>query len=335
MHAIPSPYLLFLGKETDFQNAKTASGILHWRPDFCGGQYRMPGCEVDLGIADLTIEQAVKAGIKTLVIGTAPAGGAVDEGWVSVLSGALEAGLDLAAGLHQRLVDIPALAEAAQKHGRQLFDVRQPDQDFTVGSGQPRTGKRLLTVGTDCAVGKMFTSLALMREMQARGMEADFRATGQTGIFIAGGGVCIDAVVADFISGAAESLSPNNRADHWDLIEGQGSLFHPSYAGVTLGLLHGSQPDFLVLCHDASRTDICDVEGFAVPDLRDCMASYLSAARLTNPKAAFVGIAVNTSSLDDKTASAYLENTSREFGLPCCDPVRTGLSAIVDVLETL
>src|SRR5262249_59701916 len=148
--------------------------------------------------------------------------------WTGVLKRALELGLDLASGLHKRLSDVPALAEAAKRHGRQLFDVRHPTRDFAVGTGKKRPGKRLLTVGTDCSIGKMYTALALEKAMRARAFDADFRATGQTGIFIAGSGVSIDAVVADFISGAVEYLSPAAEPNHWALIQGQGSSFHAS-----------------------------------------------------------------------------------------------------------
>ena len=134
--------------------------------------------------------------------------------------------------------------------------MRQPPNNFKVGTGEKRAGKRLLTVGTDCAVGKKYTALAIEKTLRARGVDANFRATGQTGIFISGRGIAIDSVIADFIAGAAEWLSPANQPEHWDIIEGPGSLFNPAYAGVTLGLVHGSQPDALVICHDARRTRI-------------------------------------------------------------------------------
>jgi uncharacterized NAD-dependent epimerase/dehydratase family protein len=234
--------------------------------------------------------------------------------------------------LHQRLTDYPKLQETAGRLGRQLFDVRHPTRTFAVGTGEKRSGKRLLTVGTDCSVGKMYTTLALEQEMHGRGLKADFRATGQTGIFIAGTGVSVDAVVADFISGAIEWLSPAADDDHWDLIEGQGSLFHASYAGVSLGLLHGAQPDALVLCHEPTRTHMRGLPGYKLPDLKTCKEANLAAARLTNPAARFVGISINTASLDDAAATDILRRTEAEFGLPTVDPVRTGVAAIVDQL---
>ncbi|HTO81457.1 MAG TPA: DUF1611 domain-containing protein, partial [Methylomirabilota bacterium] len=251
--SIARPYVMFLGDAADQLAAKTAQGVKDWRPDWCVGQLRLPGCNADLRLPDMTLEQAVAAGVKTVIVGVANRGGVIGESWIGVLKRALELGLDLASGLHKRLSDVPALAEAARKHGRQLFDVRHPTRDFAVGTGRKRPGKRMLTVGTDCSIGKMYTALALEKAMKARGLKADFRATGQTGIFIAGDGVSIDAVVSDFVSGAVEWLSPANDPDHWDLIEGQGSLFHASFAGVSLGLLHGAQPDVLVLCHEPTR----------------------------------------------------------------------------------
>ena len=265
---IEHPYLLFLGDAADHLAAKTAQGVKDWRPEWCLGQLRMKGCNADLGLPDLSLEEAYEQGARTLVVGVANRGGVISEAWTTLLERALQMGYDLAAGLHQRLADVPRLSDAAADGGRRLHDVRHPSQNFAVGSGRKRPGKRLLAVGTDCSVGKMYSTLALERDMRARGMKADFRATGQTGILIAGSGVSIDAVVADFISGAVESLSPDNEPDHWDVIEGQGSLFHASYAGVSLGLLHGAQADALVLCHEPTRGHMR-----GLPDYLHCLAS--------------------------------------------------------------
>lgn len=330
--AIAQPYLLFLADAHDQLAAKTAQGIVHWRPDWCLGQLRLPGCKADLRIADMTIDDAVKAGAKTMIVGVANRGGTVGGAWLATLDEALDRGLDLASGLHRKLSDIPAVRDKAAKLGRQLFDVRHPTRDFAVASGKKRSGKRLLTVGTDCSVGKMYTSLALEKEMRQRGMNADFRATGQTGIFIAGEGVSIDAVVADFISGAVEWLAPENSADHWDLIEGQGSLFHASYAGVSLGLLHGAQADVLVMCHEPTRPHMRGLPEYKLPDLASCIAANETAARLTNPDARCIGISINTSGLDKAAAEKLLRETEAKHGLPAVDPFRTGVAAIVDRL---
>jgi uncharacterized NAD-dependent epimerase/dehydratase family protein len=329
---IEAPYLMFLGTAPDQLAAKTAQGIVHWRPDWCVGQMRLEGCQADLGLPDMDLEAAVAAGVKTVIVGVANRGGILSPDWVALLTRALELGLDLASGLHQRLADYPKLQETAARLGRQLFDVRHPTQHFAVAAGVKRSGKRLLAVGTDCSVGKMYTTLALEREMKARGLKADFRATGQTGIFIAGSGVSIDAVVADFISGAVEWLSPANEEDHWDLIEGQGSLFHASYAGVSLGLLHGAQPDALVLCHEPTRSHMRGLPTFPLPDLKTCLEANLKAAKLTNPAVRCIGIAINTAALDEAAATDLLRRVEAEFDLPTVDPVRNGVGAIVDKL---
>jgi uncharacterized NAD-dependent epimerase/dehydratase family protein len=330
--AIQHPYLLFLGDAPDQLAAKTAQGVAHWRPEWCVGQLRLDGCKADLGLTDMTLEEGKAAGAKTLIVGVANRGGVFSEKWISLLEQALLLGYDLAAGLHNRLVDVAVLKAAAAQHGRQLFDVRHPTREFEVANGKKRPGKRLLAVGTDCSVGKMYTTLALEKEMKARGMKADFRATGQTGILIAGSGVSIDAVVADFISGAVEYLSPANEADHWDLVEGQGSLFHASFAGVSMGLLHGAQADALVLCHEPTRAHMRGLPDYKLPDLEACMAANLAAARLTNPAARFVGIAVNTSQMDKAKIEGYLAGLSDKFGLPAVDPFATGVAPIVDAL---
>lgn len=327
---IQTPYLLFLGDADDPLAVKVAQGIGDWRPDSAIGQFRMPDCHADLGLSDMTIAQAVAAGAKTLVVGVANRGGVISDAWVEILREALVQGMDIAAGLHNRLADVPVLKADADRLGRHLFDVRHPTQTFDVATGVKRSGKRLLPVGTDCSCGKMYTALAIEKELRSRGVSADFRATGQTGILIAGRGVAIDAVVADFISGAAEWLSPDNDDDHWDIIEGQGSLFHASFAGVTTGLIHGAQPDALVLCHEPTRTHMRGLPGFPLPELGECMDATLRVARLTNPDAKFVGVAVDTSRLDGRKAEAYLTQTEQALGLVTVDPVRNGVARIVD-----
>jgi uncharacterized NAD-dependent epimerase/dehydratase family protein len=333
MSSIRHPYLLFLGDAADQLAAKTAQGVAQWRPEWCVGQFRLPNCNADLGLQDLTLEEAAAAGAKTLIVGVANRGGRISDEWIDVLERALQLGMDLASGLHKKLGDIEVLRASAKQHGRQLFDVRHPTEEFDVASGTRREGKRLLAVGTDCSVGKMYATLALEKEMRARGMKADFRATGQTGILIAGSGVSIDAVVADFISGAVEWLSPDNEPDHWDLIEGQGSLFHASFAGVSMGLLHGAQADALVLCHEPTRTHMRGLPHYPLPDLKLCMERNLEAAQLTNPDVEFVGIAVNTSGLGPAKGDDLLKKLSDDFGLPAVDPVRTGVSGIVDTVQ--
>jgi uncharacterized NAD-dependent epimerase/dehydratase family protein len=329
---IQHPYLLFLGDAPDQLAAKTAQGIAQWRPDWCLGQLRLAGAKADLGLPEMTVADAAAQDARTLILGVANRGGVINESWMPVLLEALDRGLDLASGLHRKLADVPALAERARALGRQLFDVRHPTRDFAVGTGARRPGKRLLAVGTDCSIGKMYTTLALEKEMRARGLKADFRATGQTGIFIAGAGVSIDAVVADFISGAVEWLSPANDPDHWDLVEGQGSLFHASYAGVSLGLLHGAQPDLLVMCHEPGRPHMRGLPHYRLPSLEDCIEANLRAARLTNPEVRLLGFSLNTSLLDASAASRALREVEARFGLPAVDPLRTGVGPLVDAI---
>ncbi|AWB22945.1 DUF1611 domain-containing protein [Methylobacterium currus] len=328
---IATPYLMFLGDVPDRLAAKTAYGIVDWRPEWCVGQLRLPGCAADLGIPDLTIEEGIAKGARTLIVGVVNAGGVLPPHWVASIVQALEAGLDVASGLHTRLGSVPAIAEAASRHGRQLHDVRHSDQRFDTGKGTRRPGKRLLTVGTDCSVGKKYTVLALEKGMRARGLDADFRATGQTGVFISGRGVAIDAVVADFISGAVEWIAPAADPNHWDLIEGQGSLFHPSFAGVSLGLLHGAQADAFVVCHEPTRTTMRGVK-HPLPSLQEVIDLTVRLGRLTNPDIRPTGIAVNTQALEEGEARALLDRLAAEHGLPATDPVRFGVEGLVDRL---
>ncbi|WP_114858061.1 N-acetyltransferase DgcN [Azospirillum brasilense] len=328
---IPHPYLMFLGDVQDQLGAKTAQGIVDWRPDWCLGQIRLDGCKADLGIPDMTIAEAAGQGARTLVVGVVNAGGVLPEHWTSVIVQAIESGMDVASGLHTRLESIPAIAEAAARHGRQLFNVRHSDQSFATGKGTKRPGRRLLTVGTDCSVGKKYTALALEKEMRARGMDADFRATGQTGVFISGRGVAIDAVVADFISGAVEWIAPAADPAHWDLIEGQGSLYHPSFAGVSLGLLHGAQPDAFVVCHEPTRSTMRGVQ-HPLPSIQEVIDLTIRCGQLTNPGIRPVGIAINTKAYGEDEARACLAAAAKAHGLPASDPIRFGVGEIVDRL---
>jgi len=329
---IDKPYLLFLGDVADQLAAKTAQGVVHWRPEASLGQLRLDGCKADLGLPEMTIDAAAAAGARTFLVGVANSGGILPEHWVATIVDAIEAGMDVASGLHMRLADLPAIRAAAERQGVRLFDVRHPTRSFATGKGTRRPGKRILAVGTDCSCGKMYTTLALEKEMRERGMKADFRATGQTGILITGEGVSIDAVVADFISGAVEWLCPANDPDHWDIVEGQGSLFHPSFAGVSLGLLHGSQPDFLVLCHEPTRTHMRGLPHQPLPGLALCLQRNLEAAQLTNPDVRALGVSINTAALSEAAARDYLAKVEDELQLPTVDAFRTGVAKLLDAL---
>ena len=329
---IAHPYLLFLGDVPDALAAKTGVGIVDWRRDWCIGQYRLPGCAADAGLADMTPAEAAAAGARTMIIGAVNAGGVLPDHWVASIVAALDAGLDIASGLHTRLSDVPEIREAAERTGRHLRDVRHSEISFATGKGTKRSGRRLLAVGTDCSVGKKYTALALEKAMRTAGFDADFRATGQTGIFISGRGVSLDAVIADFISGAAEWISPAAEPDHWDVIEGQGSLFHPSFAGVTLGLLHGSQPDAFVVCHEPTRTTMRGVDT-PLPSIRQVIDLTVACGRLTNPDIRCVGICINTAALPETDARREITETERAYDLPTTDPVRFGCAPIVEFIE--
>jgi uncharacterized NAD-dependent epimerase/dehydratase family protein len=332
MHRLRKPYLLFLGDVQDKLTAKTAFGLKDWCAEDVVGEWSLPGCGVTLGLARLSPQQAAARGAGSIIVGIAPTGGRLPAHWVTELAAAADAGLDVVSGLHTRLTAFPELVQAASRRAVRLIDVRHGERTYGAASGRKRSGKRVLTVGTDCALGKKYTALALAKNLKARGIAASFRATGQTGIMISGEGIAIDAVIADFIAGAAEHLSPDNAPDHWDVIEGQGSLYHPAYAGVTLGLLHGSQPDAIVLCHDPSRQTIDEYPDFPIPDLRVAIEDYLRAGRLTNRAIRCVGLSINTSSLSDTDCTEYFRCVTAELGLPACDPVRTGVDVLADAL---
>lgn len=329
---IPGPYLVYLGSVTDELAVKTARGFAYWRPGAAIAETAEPGCPVSVGLPRMSPSEAAAKDARTAVLGFANAGGVMDRATIAFCVEALHAGLNVASGLHVRLSANPEIKAAAEAAGLSLFDVREPPASLPVGNGRRRAGRRLLTVGTDCSVGKMYTTLALERELRQRGVAADFRATGQTGILIAGSGVPIDAVVADFIAGAAEWLTPPRGDDGWDLVEGQGSLFHPAYAGVSLGLLHGAQADALVLCHEAGRQTIRHTLDCPIPPLDHCLQRNLEAARLTNPDVQAVGVAVNTSTLSKEEALRYCAEIEDELGLPCQDPVAVGVDRIVNRL---
>ena len=330
---IPTPYLLFLGDAPDALAGKVAQGIKDWRPELCVGQIMLEGCGADMGLENLTIEEAVAKGAKSMVIGVANRGGVIADSWKEVIVEALDAGMDVASGLHNLLRDDPQLVEAAERNRRGLHDVRVPSVQYPIATGVRRTGKRCLAVGTDCSVGKMYTAMCMEREMRERGMKATFRATGQTGILITGNGVPLDAVIADFMAGAVEYLTPDNDADHWDLIEGQGSLYHASYSGVTLALIHGGQPDNLILCHEPTRTHMRGLPTYQQPRLEELRDTALTLARVVNPECKVVGISINTQHLSDEEATELCAETEKRMGLPTVDPYRHGAGRLVDALS--
>jgi len=326
---IQTPYLLFLGDAPDALAAKVAQGIKDWRPENSVGQFRMEGCKADMNLQDMTLQEGLDAGAKTLVIGVANRGGFISDAWKTVLVEALEMGYDIASGLHNLLRDEDELQRAAKVNGRTLHGVK-------------RKGKRVLAVGTDCSAGKMYTALCMDAEMRKRGMKSTFRPTGQTGILITGGGVPLDAVIADFMAGAVEYLTPDNDADppdndadHWDHIEGQGSLFHASYSGVTMALIHGGQPDALILAHEPTRTHMRGLPDYKLPSLEALRDLALTVARVVNPACVVAGISINTQHLGEDEAKAYVAEVEARMGLPTTDPYRFGAEKLVDALEKL
>ena len=329
MPELKTPYLLYLGTSDNPLSIKISRGLAEWRPEYCVGE---TGGKLTLGLRKMSPAEAVAAGAKTFVVGLANGGGIFDPAWTPAVLAAIRAGMDIASGMHQRLADIPEIARAAAEQRVILHDIRHRTDAVPLGTGQPRSGRRILTVGTDCSVGKMYTALAIEREMQRRHFDVDFRATGQTGIFIAGEGVAVDAVVADFIAGAIEQLCPSNDAGHWDVIEGQGSLFNPAFAGVSLGLLHGAQADILVMCHEAGRDQIKDMPGFAVPELQECIDTNLRLARLTNPAVKLGAISLNCRLVGAQQAERHCAELAERFGVPCFDPLLHGTTQFVDSL---
>ncbi len=330
---VAKPYVIFVGDESSPVYTKTGAGIAYWDPENCVGQIRLAPTAADLGLPDMTLDDALAAGARTLVIGIAVVGGAIPPTMRSVIIEALTRGLDVASGTHDRLAEDSEFAAAAALSGATITDVRVPPVGLPVGKGVKRRGQRLLTVGTDCALGKKYTALALTREMVARGMDATFRATGQTGILISGSGVPIDAVVADFVSGAAETLSPDAPESHWDVIEGQGAILHPGYAAVSMGLLMGSQPDAVVVCTDAVRETIVGWPDFPIPSIQEVIDLTLRIGSVVNPDIRVVGISANTSGLPEAQRGHYLREVSETYGVPAVDSLATGVGPIVDVLQ--
>ena len=330
---IQQPYVLFLGDAPDPLAAKVAQGIKDWRPGLSIGQITLPGCKADMGLKNLSIKESVSMGAKTLVIGVANRGGIISDKWKDVLKEAIISGLDIASGLHNLLRDESELVNLAKIHNTNLIDVRVPTVEYPIANGIKRSGKRCLAVGTDCSIGKMYTAIALEKEMKNKGLKATFRATGQTGILITGDGVPLDAVIADFMAGSIEHLTPDNDEDHWDIIEGQGSLYHPSYSGVTMALVHGGQPDALILCHEPTRSHMRGLPGYSLPTLRELNDTAIKLAKVVNKNVKVIGISVNTSNMGNEKALEYLKQVEEEMKLPTVDPVLTGTSRLVEELD--
>ncbi len=342
-----SPRHLILA-DGDFgpMTSKTANSIIRYQPDRVVAV--LDRAQAGKTVQDVlgfggeipvvsSMDEGLALGADSVLIGIAPSGGRLPDAWRDWLRTALEHGCDIVSGLHTHIGDDAMLAEAARMHGRTISDLRKPPADLPIASGKAKELEALvvLTVGTDCNVGKMTAQLQLVKQLNGRGLATTFVPTGQTGIMIEGWGIAVDAVVADFIAGAAERITVQGGQDaDIVLVEGQGSINHPGYSGVTLGLLHGSCPDAMILCHQASRDHIGDyrkASWLEIPPLSKYVDMYEMIGSAVHPTKV-IGIAMNTYDLDAEAAWQACEAATRETGLPCTDPVRFDAAPLVDAI---
>jgi uncharacterized NAD-dependent epimerase/dehydratase family protein len=328
--------------------SKTANSVIRYRPEstlaVLDRQHAGMTVQDVLGFGgSIPVVPSMRAGLQlgptAVLIGIAPAGGRLPDEWRNWLAEALDAGCDLWNGLHTFLGDDPMLASKAKANGRKILDLRKPPVDLPIASGAAKTVEPyvVLTVGTDCNVGKMTAQLQLLNELNASGLRARFVPTGQTGIMIEGWGIAVDAVIADFIAGAAERLvlqASDNPADII-LVEGQGSINHPGYSAVTLGLMHGSCPDGMILCHQSTRDYIGDYREAAwlrIPPLSEYVRLYETIGSAVHPTRV-IGISLNTYDLSDEAARRACEAATRETGLPATDPVRFDSDPLIEAIQ--
>jgi uncharacterized NAD-dependent epimerase/dehydratase family protein len=325
------------------ETSKTANACIRYTPDHVVGvidsRHAGKTSQLIIGFGGsipvvATLDDGLALGPNALLIGIAPPGGQIPAEWVQLVRRAIEHKLEIWSGLHSFLGDIPELAEAARTHGVTIHDLRRPPAKITVANGRVRSvdATVVLTVGTDCNIGKMTTQLQLLGSLRDKGIRTSFAATGQTGILIEGRGISVDAVVADFISGAAEKLVLDCAADSdLVLVEGQGSIIHPSYSGVTYGLLHGSLPHAQVMCAQPSRKAINRCDWVKIPPLPDFIRLSETVAAPLRP-APVIAVALNTYDLDDDTARRTIEQVQRETGLPTTDVVRYDPAPVADAI---
>jgi uncharacterized NAD-dependent epimerase/dehydratase family protein len=332
--------ILAEGKSGDPHFGKTAHGVMRYRPeDVVAIQDSLRPAETEEGFPVVgSVKDAARYEPTTALVGVATQGGRFPPAWRELLVDAIRAGLDVENGLHEFISDDAELAALAREHGVELRDLRKPPPGLNVPTGGNLThgATTILAVGSDCAIGKMTVALELDREARRRGVRSEFVPTGQTGIAIAGWGIAVDAVVSDFIAGAAEQLVLEGveRGGEVLFVEGQGSLLHPAYSGVTLGLIHGSAPDHYVLCHMAGETVVDGDRRFLIPPLSDLISLHERMSLLARP-AAVRAIALNTRQLDDAAARRAIDGAEAETGLPADDPVRFGPGKLVDALQPL
>jgi uncharacterized NAD-dependent epimerase/dehydratase family protein len=330
--------ILAEGRSGDPHFGKTARGVMRYRPEEIVAvlDSQSDAARVDGFPRVGTVADALRYEPTTALVGVATQGGRFPPAWRELLKDCIAAGLDLESGLHEFVSNDPELVALAAQHGVELRDLRRPPDGLDVPSGANLThgATTILTVGSDCAIGKMTVALELDREARSRGIRSEFVPTGQTGIAIAGWGIAVDAVIADFIAGAAERLVVEGaeRGGEVLFVEGQGSLLHPAYSGVTLGLIHGSAPHGYVLCHMAGSTVVDGDERFPIPPLAELVRLHEWISLLPRPAKVHC-IALNTRELDDDAARQAVANAEEATGLPADDPVRFGAAKLVDALE--
>ena len=327
--------ILAQGFSDDAHYGKTAHGVIRYRPEEVVAilDSKRAGKTHEGGFPVVgTVLEALAYEPNTALVGVATQGGRFPPEWREVLKECIKRGLNIENGLHEFVTDDPELSELAALHGVTLRDLRKPPGGLNVPTGENLThdSKVVLTVGSDCAIGKMTVALELDAETRRRGIRSEFVPTGQTGIAIAGWGISVDAVVADFLAGSAETLVIEGRDRGGELlwVEGQGSLLHPAYSGVTLGLLHGSAPHALVLCHQVGQEIVDHDERFPMPSLSRLVDLYERSSLIARP-AKVVAIALNSRNVDDEGAHAAIAAAEAETGLPADDPVRFGSERIV------
>lgn len=331
--------LLTDGYSTPFL-AKTAISLLRYRASDVAAvldvELKGQDTQAVFGTGEgIPIVDSIVPGADSIFIGIAPPGGKLPVPWRPILKQALERGIDVVSGLHDFLGDDPELVGLAAASGSQLIDVRRNTEKVMASAAPFRDGcLRIHTVGHDCSVGKMVTTLEIERELLTRNHDAQFLATGQTGIMISGDGVPIDCVVADFVNGSAEALVRRNEQHDFLLIEGQGCISHPSFSAVTLGLLHGSAPHGLIFCYEATRKEVKGMDGVPLLSTKRLLEAYEMAASLRHP-CKVIGIAMNGRLLSSDQATAERERVEAEFGLPVCDVYRDGPSRLADAVERL
>ena len=329
--------ILAEGRSGDPHFGKTARGVMRYRPDEVVAlvdSERAGATEQGFPVVG-SVDDALSLGPTVALVGVATAGGRFPPAWRDLLKSCITKGLDLENGLHEFLTNDAELVELAERHGVELRDLRRPPQGLNVPTGEnlELPVQTVLTVGSDCAIGKMTVSLELDAEAKRRGLRSEFVPTGQTGMAIAGWGIAVDAVVSDFIAGASEQLVVEGHRRGGELlwVEGQGSLLHPSYSGVTLGLMHGCAPHAYVLCHKADERYVDGDPRYLIPPLAEVAELHERISLLARP-AKVLALALNTRDLDEDAAHAAVEATAAETGLAASDPVRFGAEPLVDAV---